>query len=469
MLKEYQSLILNLEKALDIAITGAAFILSYFIKKYLLPGDFAGLSVEINYYTILFMVIIIWYICFNWMDMYLSYREHPFAHFFTAIVKSCVMGIFLLTIIIYALHISPLSRLFMGIFLILNIGLLTLSRFMVFKTLQILRRQNMNIRNIVIIGTHTRAREVIQAVESKQQSGYRILGCFDTKPESPGTIVHGGHKVIGVIDHLEAYLKSRVVDEIIFAMPLKEVPNAENHIAVAENMGIKVRIIPDWELHYLGNRPTITTPRVENFLGIYTLKLQSTPHNEGALLIKALFDAGAAAILIILFLPLFICIAVAIKCFSPGPVLYSQIRQGKNGRKFSVLKFRTMVANADELRKDLETKNEADGPAFKIKNDPRIIPGIGTFLRKTSLDELPQLFNVLRGEMSLVGPRPPIPGEVDQYVLWQRRRLSMKPGITCLWQITPKRNDLSFEQWMKLDLQYIDTWSLFNDMKILLL
>ena len=128
-----------------------------------------------------------------------------------------------------------------------------------------------------------------------------------------------------------------------------------------------------------------------------------------------------------------------------------------------------MVENADELLKELAEMNEADGPAFKIKNDPRIIPYVGQVLRKTSMDELPQLFNVLKGEMSLVGPRPPIPKEVDEYAVYQMRRLSMKPGMTCLWQIAPRRNELSFEEWMKLDLKYIDNWSIFNDFKILLL
>ena len=133
-----------------------------------------------------------------------------------------------------------------------------------------------------------------------------------------------------------------------------------------------------------------------------------------------------------------------------------------------VYKFRTMVANAEIRRQELDALNEADGPAFKIKNDPRIIPCVGAFLRKTSLDELPQLINVLRGEMSLIGPRPPIPAEVEKYDAWQRRRLSMKPGLTCLWQITPNRNEMRFEEWMRMDLQYIDSWSLWLDFEIIL-
>ncbi|MFH0727746.1 MAG: exopolysaccharide biosynthesis polyprenyl glycosylphosphotransferase [Pseudomonadota bacterium] len=268
---------------------------------------------------------------------------------------------------------------------------------------------------------------------------------------------------------LEAYLRSNVVDELIFAIPLKKIEKADRYLAMAETMGIKVRIIPDWEIHYLMYRPDIATIQFEDFLGVYNMTLQSTPRNEGALLIKNALDYVGAVLLILLSLPLLIAISLAIKIFSKGPVLYRQERLGMNGRRFMAYKFRTMVADADERLKELAEMNEADGPVFKIRNDPRVIPYIGTFLRKTSLDELPQLINVLKGEMSLVGPRPPIPKEVDEYSVWHMRRLSMKPGMTCLWQCAPKRNDLSFEDWMKLDLKYIDTWSLFNDLKILVL
>jgi len=176
----------------------------------------------------------------------------------------------------------------------------------------------------------------------------------------------------------------------------------------------------------------------------------------------------ASGIGLIVVAPLFAVIALAIKISSKGPVFYRQERSGMNGRKFMLYKFRTMVADADQKRKELEALNESDGPVFKINNDPRIIPVIGPFLRKTSLDELPQLLNIFRGEMSLVGPRPPIPAEVAQYKPWQRRRLSMKPGLTCIWQTSPNRNDLSFNDWMELDLEYIDTWSPLLDFKLLL-
>jgi len=174
-----------------------------------------------------------------------------------------------------------------------------------------------------------------------------------------------------------------------------------------------------------------------------------------------------AVFLSILLLPFFPIIAGLIKLSSRGPVFFRQKRCGLNGRKITVFKFRTMAADAEDRRGQLESLNELDGPVFKIKKDPRIIPFLGTFLRKTGLDELPQLLNVLKGEMSLVGPRPPIPEEVEKYDFWQRRRLSMKPGITCLWQCTPDRNDVCFHDWMNMDLQYIDNWSLMLDFKIL--
>jgi lipopolysaccharide/colanic/teichoic acid biosynthesis glycosyltransferase len=159
-------------------------------------------------------------------------------------------------------------------------------------------------------------------------------------------------------------------------------------------------------------------------------------------------------------------IALLIKITSRGPIIFRQERVGLRGRKFYIFKFRTMVQNAEELKEALMTQNESDGPAFKIRKDPRIT-AIGAVLRKTGLDELPQLFNVLRGEMSLIGPRPPLPKEVEKYERWHLRRLSVKPGITCTWQIIPNRNEVRFENWMKLDIQYIDDWSIRKDLELI--
>jgi len=469
MLRERETLTLDVQKVLDIAITGFSFIAAYFIKRNLLLGTLSNLSIGPNYYIILLLIIIAWFISFKWMGMYMSYRELPFWQFFITILKSSFMGMILVSVAMYFLHIQGISRLLMSIFLVLNISLLTLSKFIIFKVLEKVRTDGINTRNILIVGSKERARQVIDVVEKHKATGYMILGCFDVDEKKLGQSVFNEHKVIGLVKDLEEYLRNNIVDELIFAISLKKLKNGDRHLAFAESMGIKVRIVPDWELHYLMYRPNIAAVSFEEFLGVHTMALQSTPQNEGKILIKHVFDFLASLSLIIILLPVFIGIGLAIKVFSKGQVLYRQERLGMNGRRFMVYKFRTMVEHADELLKELAGMNEADGPAFKIKNDPRIIPWVGTFLRKTSLDELPQLYNVLRTEMSLVGPRPPIPKEVDEYSIWQRRRLSMKPGMTCLWQIAPKRNEFSFEDWMKLDLEYIDTWSLFNDFKILVL
>jgi lipopolysaccharide/colanic/teichoic acid biosynthesis glycosyltransferase len=178
-------------------------------------------------------------------------------------------------------------------------------------------------------------------------------------------------------------------------------------------------------------------------------------------------DIFGAILGILLFLPFFLIVGVLIKLTSPGPIIYTQTRVGLRGRQFELYKFRTMVINADEIRRNLQDQNEADGPAFKIKDDPRIT-NIGGFLRRTGLDELPQLFNIIKGEMSLIGPRPPLQEETVQYKRWQLRRLSVKPGLSCFWQIKPDRNSIKFEKWMELDLAYIDNWSLRLDFVILL-
>ena len=195
--------------------------------------------------------------------------------------------------------------------------------------------------------------------------------------------------------------------------------------------------------------------------------MRRTPTSQGRLLLKRLLDLTGAVFGLLVLSPLMLVVAIIIRVDDPGPIFFSQVRSGRNGRKFRMHKFRSMVVDAEKLKAKLMAHNEMDGPVFKIKHDPRITK-IGRFIRKTSIDELPQLFNVLVGEMSLVGPRPPLPSEVAQYKPWQRRRLSVKPGITGPWQVSG-RNEISFEQWMEMDLAYIDNWSLWLDIKIILM
>jgi exopolysaccharide biosynthesis polyprenyl glycosylphosphotransferase len=354
-----------------------------------------------------------------------------------------------------------------GIFFLLNLLLLGTSKLLLYKYATRPRKNGSSLQNILIIGSKQRSKDVIDAIGHQEKSGIRIVGCLDLAQDQVGQQVKEGISVIGTLDNLERILREQVVDELLVAMPMGMIQGLEKHIAIAEEMGVAVRIIPDWQLHRLMTKPVIANIHFEDFFGIPSMAFTTIPEKHGDLLLKAVFDYLAAITLLVTLSPILLAVALAIKLTSPGCILFRQIRSGRNGRRFTVYKFRTMVADAEARLEEVQHLDETDGPVFKIKNDPRIIPYLGTFLRRTGLDELPQLINVLKGEMSIVGPRPPIPSEVDKYDLWQRRRLSMKPGMTCLWQTARNRNEVRFEEWMNLDLQYIDTWSLKLDFVIL--
>jgi lipopolysaccharide/colanic/teichoic acid biosynthesis glycosyltransferase len=251
-------------------------------------------------------------------------------------------------------------------------------------------------------------------------------------------------------------------------MLLNEIKNSEWYLSFINTVGITARVIP---YRYIQTSITPSASRsveMEPFFSEPALIISRTQKNQDSLAIKAIMDYVLALFALIITSPLFVIVPCLIKLFSPGPVFYIQIRSGQDGRKFPLFKFRSMVIGAEEQQYTLIEMNEADGPTFKIKNDPRIIPYVGKFIRKFGLDEIPQFINVIRGEMSIVGPRPPTPAEVDKYELWQRRRLTMKPGITCIWQVQPGRNDITFHQWMHMDMDYIDHWSLWLDIVLLL-
>ena len=441
---------------------------SYFIKVYILPESVRGLIETQNYHIVLLLIIIIWPLSSNYFKLYASYRTQSINQIFLKVVKSVFLGFIILNFAMYLLKINDVSRIMMCIFFLTNIIFLVLNKSIIYRILKNIREKGYNFQNILIIGGRERAKEVISIINKHSSSGFWILGCLGLLESEIGKTVINKTTYIGTIDQLENILLKHVVDQIIFVLPLGLVKDIEKYIRITEELGVHVRIIPDWNLHKLRYSPGIARLQIEEFLGIPTMCLSTVPSSSGTIQLKYMLDFCCASIFLILLVPFFGIISVLIKLFSEGPVLFTQLRCGLNGRHFHVYKFRTMVYDAENKRNTLEMMNEADRPTFKIKKDPRIIPYIGSFLRRTGLDELPQLFNVIKGEMSLVGPRPPIPTEVDKYDLWQRRRLSMKPGITCLWQCSKKRNDISFREWMSLDLNYIDSWSLKLDFKILI-
>lgn len=471
MLREKSRLLLNIHKALDLYLVTVAFIAAYFIKKNLLPGDLSGLATWPNYYLVLVLAVASHYLAFRATDLYTPFRTQRFETIFFKIIKSVFAGILLLSFCLYLVHYSDISRLFITIFALLTVLLLTASKALIYYTLRYQREKDYNTRNVLIIGCRRMAEEMIKAILKNPGAGYRILGCLemngrkDSKPV--GTEVYREVKVIGTLDDYNSLLLSRNVDEIVFAQILERIENINEMIQFAEELGINIRIMPDFQIQRVMYRPETARVFMDHFVGMPTIAFSSVSPRETELIIKSMIDYLGAGLGLLLLSPLFLLIAIAIKATSPGPVLFSQERCGLNGRRFKVLKFRTMYQDAEEKLAGLRDQNEMDGPVFKMANDPRITP-IGKLLRKTSLDELPQLFNVLVGQMSLVGPRPPIPAEVEEYKPWQRRRLSMKPGLTCIWQVSG-RNSIDFEEWMRLDLQYIDNWSLLLDLKLLAL
>jgi exopolysaccharide biosynthesis polyprenyl glycosylphosphotransferase len=265
--------------------------------------------------------------------------------------------------------------------------------------------------------------------------------------------------LIGCCSDIERIISLNQIDFIAVAVEPKELLETIPLSDTAEKMGVTVYLVT--QIY----QPKIAKPSSVSIAGIPAIEFSTNPVKNVSKHLKTITDKLGALAGIIITAPILILTAITIKLNSPGSILFRQTRIGINGRPFNLLKFRTMVIDAEEKKRELKNLNEMSGPVFKIAKDPRIT-NVGRFLRKYSIDELPQLFNVFRGEMSLVGPRPPLPSEVAKFEPWQHRKLSVKPGLTCLWQ-TNGRNHVDFEEWMKMDLQYIDNWSLWEDAKIL--
>jgi exopolysaccharide biosynthesis polyprenyl glycosylphosphotransferase len=290
--------------------------------------------------------------------------------------------------------------------------------------------------------------------------GLRIVGHLlraDASADERAMVPPG--ELLGRYDQLEAIVRDRVVDELVFADPHSSLAAMAGLVESARALGLRTHVSAE----FLGAWRGVD---VQQWHGDVVLRLTPFPHDVFGLTIKRAVDIAVASAALLLLSPLFLLIALAVKADAKGPVFFGQWRLGLNGRRFWFPKFRSMQAGAEARLHELAAHNEMDGPVFKMRNDPRITR-VGRLLRRYSLDELPQLWCVLRGDMSLVGPRPLMPHEVAGQETWQRRRLSVRPGLTCLWQISG-RNDIDFERWMQLDLQYIDSWSLWLDLRILL-
>jgi len=325
------------------------------------------------------------------------------------------------------------------------------------QLLVFLRDHGRNVRYMLVVGANARAKAFADLVECHAELGLVVIGHVKADASDSGVVLD--RPLLGMLYDLEQILHSEIVDEVAICLPFSMEELIEQAVYLCEQEGKTVRI-PVAPVERM-----LSTGRLESIDGIGVYSLASGPDRALGLLLKRVVDIVGATILMVAVSPVMAALAIAIKRDSEGPVLFRQERVGLHGRAFMLVKFRSMCMDAEDQLDDLREDNVINGHAFKLDNDPRTT-GIGRFLRRSSLDELPQLWNVLRGQMSLVGPRPPLPREVANYDAWHRRRLSMKPGITGLWQVGSRHNP-EFDQWVEQDLDYIDSWSLWLDFKII--
>jgi exopolysaccharide biosynthesis polyprenyl glycosylphosphotransferase len=320
------------------------------------------------------------------------------------------------------------------------------------------RQNGMNTRYVLVVGAGPEAAAFADRLEQHRELGLQVIGHLtgSAGPQPTDTV---RRPILGPADSIATILHERVVDEVAICLPVEDIRLVEPIARLCEEEARIVRI-PLVDVAY-----SLPGGRVEDLDGMPVLSLVYGPDRTLGLIVKRATDIAISLVALVLLSPVFVAVAVWVRLVDGPPVLFRQTRVGLHGRRFEVLKFRTMVPRAEELLAGLEADNEIQGPAFKLTDDPRLTR-TGRSLRRISLDELPQFFNVLRGEMSVVGPRPPLPDEVAGYDVWHRRRLSMKPGITGLWQVAARREQ-EFDRWVVLDLDYIDRWSLWLDLKIM--
>jgi exopolysaccharide biosynthesis polyprenyl glycosylphosphotransferase len=454
----------------DLAMTIAAFVTAYGVRSFL--GTFADLRLGplaslVDYFPLLLLILVFWALVAFADGLYGRRASRSLGTEVSRVARTVGVSGLLVAFGLFTLsgegtggaafRLEYVSRPVILLFLLLNGPFVVAGRSLVRAFVLDLTTR----RHVLVAGNREQVLRTAVNVDSHRDWGLQVVGLI-----SDGTWTHpgaSGHEVLGTLEEVPNLVRLQVVDEVIVALEagrLDEMKRLEPMFLQLEEQGIVLRLL----VNFLPK--SLADISFDELGGMPLLTFSTAPRNELLLFVRRCVDASVSLALLVLLSPLFLIIAAAIKISSTGPVLFRQTRCGLNGRPFTFLKFRSMFTDADALKPSLRRFNEMDGPAFKMTNDPRVTP-VGRFLRRTSLDELPQLWNILLGDMSFVGPRPAVLEEVAQYQPWQRRRLSMQPGLTCLWQVSG-RNELSFDEWMRLDLEYIDNWSLWLDVKIAL-
>jgi exopolysaccharide biosynthesis polyprenyl glycosylphosphotransferase len=442
----------------DAAATAVALVSAYAIRAALSDASpvLGPIYPLTAYLPLLVFIIPIWLLVFHAFGLYGRRASRTLRTEVSRLFRALAVAALLLFLILFVVKLDYVSRPIILVFLLLNALSVEAGRSMV----RALVLDGGTRRRVIVAGGLDEVLRAAATVDAHRDWGLEVVGLASdgSWTEAPGS----PHRVVGRCEDIAPLvLRGEVVDEVLVspaASHIDDVRRLEPVFLQLEELGIVTRLV----LNFLPR--TSSDLSFDQFSGLPLLTFSTAPRDEVLLFIRRCADAALALIFLLLLSPLFLLVALAVRLTSPGPVLFRQVRCGLHGRPFIFLKFRSMHVDAESLKPHLAPYNEMDGPAFKMTNDPRVTP-VGYWLRRTSLDELPQLWNILLGDMSFVGPRPSVVEEVRQYEPWQRRRLSMPPGLTCLWQVSG-RNDLSFDEWMRLDLEYIDNWSLWLDVKI---
>lgn len=480
MLKQNWRLISAIERIGDNAVVVGAFLGAYYGRSSLLywndelrlslPFEGESLLPLQEYFVVLLIGLIGYAVVLNMMGAYGSMRLSSVWRLFRVALVSSTLVFCLMAASLFVLK-YPISRSFIALFAVLGGCGLALERYAVLKLLRFWRRHGRNYRTVIICGVGEQAVRLARELASRPELGIHIRAFADLRaPASLNEdssdvfrrelegVAQVGRLLLGVSD-VEQALKTYAIDEVIFTDVSSVMPQVEEVILICADQGVRTTIAAD--IFSIG----LIKSEISFFGGMPLIHFQTPPGDSWQLVLKRAVDILVAGIGLLALSPLFLLVALGVKS-TKGPILFKQTRMGLNGRLFQMFKFRSMYVGAERSLVALRASNEMSGPVFKMKDDPRITP-FGRFMRRFSLDELPQLWNVLVGDMSLVGPRPPIPGEVSLYDRKSRRRLSMRPGLTCTWQVSGRNNISDFKDWVALDLDYIDNWSLSRDMLLL--
>jgi len=457
MLKQRASVLRKANIVSDAALVVAAFLASFNLRV-----QFGGLGDLDQYTWVLLAVVPVWLYLLDYFGFYDSQRINSPWSILMSLVKVTAIGGILTTSIIYLFEPHGFSRSFFGAFLLLSFLMLLAEQLLVRLALRLLRLEGYNFRNILLVGTGESAVRIIDILDRNRAWGFKVVGLLHTQHKHDLRPLMG-HPVVGSLHDMVDICKAHTVDEVIFC-DSKEESRFEigGYIAKLDEMGITSRTVLNLFYRFEGRKEL---GMLHGEVPLLTFRSVSVDPNQ--LFYKRCLDIAGSCVGLAITACLFPFIVIAIKLESPGPLLFGQTRVRENGRTFTCWKFRSMYQDAEARKQELMHLNEMEGAIFKMKNDPRVTK-VGAFLRKASLDELPQFWNVLMGEMSLVGTRPPTPAEVKGYQNWQRKRICMKPGLTGLWQVSGRNSITDFDEVVRLDLQYIDTWSLATDLRLIL-